>query len=74
MQAGMLYFPLDFDPMATSLIAALLELDPDLRLGNLPGGAHDVESHPWFVNTKPKATQSLSASQRQRSRRRECYA
>ncbi|EQC32974.1 AGC protein kinase [Saprolegnia diclina VS20] len=43
-----LRFPHGFDPEAKDLISKLLEPNPRLRLGSLPGGMNDVMLHPWF--------------------------
>lgn len=41
-------FPSGFDKGARNLITALLTHDPLMRLGNLPGGASDIQNHEWF--------------------------
>ncbi|KDO27487.1 AGC protein kinase [Saprolegnia parasitica CBS 223.65] len=43
-----LRFPHGVDPEAKDLITKLLEPNPRLRLGSLPGGMNDVMLHPWF--------------------------
>lgn len=37
-----------FSKHAKDLIGSLLEKRPDMRLGNLQGGADDIKDHPWF--------------------------
>ncbi|KAL8970972.1 MAG: hypothetical protein Q9183_001273 [Haloplaca sp. 2 TL-2023] len=46
---GKLRFPSDMDEDARSLISGLCTVNPNHRLGNLPGGVDRVKSHPFFA-------------------------
>lgn len=45
---GKIKYPSAMKPDARSLVGQLCEVSPAKRLGNLPGRAKDVKSHPWF--------------------------
>lgn len=44
-----LEFPHNFDPLAKSILAELLQRKPSSRLGGRKGGVNDIKNHPFFA-------------------------
>lgn len=74
MGVGIIRFGAEFDQPAAgceamSLIRQLLKHDENQRLGNLHGGARDVESHAWFQGidftvAPPRCTHSTAVNRK----------
>lgn len=60
--AGKVHFPSHIDPYAKDLIKRLLAQDRSKRLGNLKGGAKDVQKHKWFKGIEWAALISRSVN------------